>query len=381
MCCLHELLWLIPFSVLRAIIIILFFLIPLHYCYKVNRFYHNAFIGKLNFLLAFFSFYGIALILNDESIGRFGYYSDQIKNTTYLIKIYTSLLPFYVFYYFAREGVLSSRLVKMLVPILFFIATVFYYHTQQTNLLMAQLEGVKREEFTNNASYTMLALLPLIAFYLKKPFIQFFLLSYVIAFLLFGMKRGAIIIGGVCLLFAILYSLKSVKSKKNWFWILLLSCVVVYVVFMDVDYLLYNSDYFNYRLDMILEGDVNGRDEILSILLDYFFKQTSFLQFLFGSGAYFTMKIANNFAHNDWVEIAVNQGVFGVVVYVLYWYSLFKIWWKSKSNEVYSYGLGLFIIIYFLRTFFSMSYEDIGFYPMIVLGYCLGQTDLKHMRR
>ena len=138
-----------------------------------------------------------------------------------------------------------------------------------------------------------------------------------------------------------------------------------------------SSMYFNERLQMTIEGDTNERQSIATMMINHLKNDASFLELLVGGGAYNTLKATGRLAHNDWLEIALNQGLLGLVVYATYWLTLIKTWYKTKSSNVYSLGIAFFIIVYFLRTFFSMSYEEISFYSMLILGYCMAKIDNK----
>ena len=92
---------------------------------------------------------------------------------------------------------------------------------------------------------------------------------------------------------------------------------------------------------------------------------------MLGSGANATINIAGNYAHNDWLEIAVNNGLIGIVIYVVYWISLFKTCRNAKLYPKYYLILTTFIIIVFMETLFSMSYNSQPIYITSVLAWVL----------
>ena len=120
---------------------------------------------------------------------------------------------------------------------------------------------------------------------------------------------------------------------------------------------------------------MSGRDVVFSQLSSYFFNETSAWQFYLGSGANHTVAVAGNYAHNDWLELAVNQGCLGVLVYLIYWICMYKTWRHSKSLPTIYSSLGALLIIYFLSTFFSMSYGSMSIYATLCMGYCLAQSE------
>jgi hypothetical protein len=94
------------------------------------------------------------------------------------------------------------------------------------------------------------------------------------------------------------------------------------------------------------------------------------LQFLFGRGAWATLKVSDNFAHNDWLELGVNQGGVGVCLYVMYWIAFYTTA-KGLGNGTVRNATMYVMLISFLMTMFSMSYDNMSIYATIVIGYCM----------
>lgn len=131
------------------------------------------------------------------------------------------------------------------------------------------------------------------------------------------------------------------------------------------------NKYIQHRIEQTEEGATSGRDVIFAKLFSYFMHETSAWQFYFGSGANHTVAVAGNYAHNDWLELAVNQGCLGILVYLIYWICMYKTWRNSKSNSIIYSSFGAICVIFFLSTFFSMSYDNMSIYATLCLGYCL----------
>ena len=130
------------------------------------------------------------------------------------------------------------------------------------------------------------------------------------------------------------------------------------------------SDYMMKRIDDTLAGNSSGRDNLYSFFWKYFTEQADFKHYLIGRGANGTLEIYYNYAHNDWLEIAVNQGILGVVVYAFYWLCFYKTW-KHATNIDAKTILALTALIFFAKTMFSMSYNDMSYVSTSVLGYAL----------
>ena len=101
------------------------------------------------------------------------------------------------------------------------------------------------------------------------------------------------------------------------------------------------------------------------------------MRFLFGNGAYGTIQLYFNYAHNDWLEIAIDNGLIVLILYAAFWISLIAMLFKGKRGTTTTLMLGMFIIIYFIRTMISMSYNSISLYAACALGYALAYYEMK----
>jgi O-antigen ligase len=143
------------------------------------------------------------------------------------------------------------------------------------------------------------------------------------------------------------------------------------IAFYAVNRMMSRSDYFQERVNDTMEGDTSGRDIYYAFFIDYYLNNTTDEEFLLGMGANATLGIWHNYAHNDWLEIAINQGLFGVFLYLIYWITFLKLCLKKGVEHKIKTALWIVFVIYFLQTFFSMSYSDYTLYSSMVLGYCI----------
>ena len=229
--------------------------------------------------------------------------------------------------------------------------------------------GSSAEEITNNVGYLFLSLIPVWVLFRKKPLLQYAGLAFCMVFILMGMKRGAILIGGVVVLYLIWQIIKNARGKQRFIVILLTAVLAVAGVYFVID-MMTSSDYFIQRLEATKEGNSSGRDSLYSFFWTYFTEKADAIQYLFGRGANGTLEIYYNYAHNDWLEIAVNQGLLGIIVYAVYWKKFYSTWRQSTNIEAKTI-LALIGIIYFAKTLFSMSYADMTYVCTSVLGYAL----------
>lgn len=319
----------------------------------------------LNILILLFTIYGFILVFMSPSTIYYPLSGMSMKSYSYIKSIYLSLLPIYPFYYYIKKGFLTAERLRIW-GVIFLASVTLSYIRMQRDALKALLDA---DEITNNSCYLFLSCLPLLVLYRKKPLIQFACLAFVIAFIVMGMKRGAIAIGLVCAVYFMLQSIRNSKGKTRILFMLLSIGICIFAVFFFTHEMT-TSDYMMKRIDDTLAGNTSGRDNLYSFFWKYFTEQADFKHYLIGRGANGTLEIYYNYAHNDWLEIAVNQGILGVVVYAFYWLCFYKTW-KHATNIDAKTILALTALIFFAKTLFSMSYNDMSYVSTSVLGYAL----------
>lgn len=347
--------------------VIFFFqlLVSIYYTgYALHYYKMPSYMKALTVFVLVLTIYGFILLASPVSYSA-------VPNYVYLQGLFISLLPIYPFYIFTRQGKLTRASLRWW-TLLFFVAVTLQYFLQRQNMLMklAQI-GSQREEITNNTGYDFLSVIPLLAFFSKKKIVQYAGLVYVMIFILMCMKRGAILIGTVCVVWFLYLSLKNAK-RGNKIAIIFLSVVAILISCFALNNLLENSDYFNQRIEQTLAGDSSGRDEIYETLLAHFLNESNPLMFMFGNGANGTLKITGHNAHNDWLELAINQGLLGIVIYFTYWFCFYKSMKRKRYDEELFMATSLLFVSNLLRSFFSMSYGDMSIYATVCLGYCMG---------
>lgn len=333
-----------------------------------------SFIKALNIFLIMTTLYGGILILGGQELYITEDEITKVPNFQYLKDIYMSILPIYTIYHYVLRGDINRQHIGVLLLLFISITWIEYFQTQANNLAAAMAIGSTREEFTNNQGYAFLAILPLLLLWNKKPLLQYILFLICVGGIILCMKRGAIIIGTVCAIFFIYYSLKAAKGSTK-FAIVILSILAITTITFIVREMLTTSDYFMYRIEQTLEGNSSNRDIIYSHLWDSFINEPNPLILLFGRGANATLTLAPNFAHNDWLELITNQGLLGIGVYILYFVALYKdIKRIRRINKTYSIVLTMVLLILFSRTLFSMSYNTVSIALALAIGLVLANS-------
>lgn len=347
-------------------------LLSLYYVVVANKQYNLPnYFKALNVLLLMFTIYGVILILNDKQY-YVGY--GLVSKTNYLVIIFISLLPIYASYVFTRRGQLTEKRAQFYFVIFLIISIISFYSKQNVLLQQAIELNSSSEEFTNNVGYVFVGLLPAIVLFRKWPVLQYLFLGVCGYFILTSMKRGAILTGAVCLLWFMSINLKTATKRKKII-ILIVNGLIVFLAIYFFYYLLNNSPYFQYRLEQTMESNSSGRDEIYSTLFSHFIQEDNPFLLLFGNGANGTLPITGNYAHNDWLELAINQGFLGLVVYLFYWICFIKSWRRCKNVPQSFVIVSICLFSYFLISIFSMSYNGMSRCASMALGYALAVVD------
>lgn len=309
-------------------------------------------------LIVMYIIYGGIHILFDAPIFIF-------PNYTYLQFSLNSLIPIYLFYHFTKQGYLSSDRIR--IYFIFFIVTcILLYYKYET----AVLQNSDETEITNNIGYMFTSLIPLLFFYIKKPFLLYILMGVTLLFMFMGMKRGAILIGMANIFLLLYVSLKNARRWVKFFTIVLSALLIVGIVYY-INYMISNSVYFASRIEQTLNGDSSGRDIIYGKLWKMLNNEINIFYFLFGRGADATIINIGAYAHQDWLETYCNNGLIGVIILFYFFYTLGKVVWKSRyyfSNIMFYSFVSLFIIC-FSKSLFSMSIQNLELSQTLLLGF------------
>lgn len=347
----------------------IYLVMSLYYIYAVlTKCRLTLFMKVLTALFAAFMFYGLIFLI----VGTDSSWMMQNVSPVWNLKLYfNSFAPLYAFYYFGSKKMIDEKWFRVIGVV--FLFAIFYQYSSFSDRAMLRYDRVLGE-FTNNAGYYWLAILPIVVFFRNKPVISFLLLAYISVMIIMCMKRGPVIIGG---LLDIYFIITLLKNSKNRFWISAISIFVLLFIgtfFMDF---LTSNNYAAARMEATIEGNSSQRDFIYSFYLDYFLHKTDVFNFLVGNGACATGRILGTAAHNDWLEIAICMGLIGVLFYLYYWITNFKTIKharKYSGSETIIMVLTAIIFTNFMKTLFSMSINDMMLCSNAMLGYCLSKV-------
>lgn len=336
-----------------------------------------GFFTAINLFLAMIAVYGAVYIYDGPLMMGDGSFTTPL---TYIKNPLISFLPVYAFYYFTKKGVITERWICAVSVIALALCIVQYYVQMEASITARELRGIQAEEVTNNSGYLFLMIIPLLVLFYRNRLIQFALLAVILTFVVMAMKRGAILVGACCLVYFIWNTFRR-GSRRDLKIILLLTVALFVGGYYLITYMLENSEYFQYRVLETLEGNTSGRDIIYAKLYNYVQNECSSVKVLFGSGADYSVVIAGNFAHNDWLELLVDCGLLGVTIYAFYFAALYKSILGLPSKNAAKPMAYLCLFILSSRSLFSMSYGDLFFPLALALGYSLAQIGPKRVVR
>lgn len=347
-------------------IISFFLIISLVFFIKVNlRGTIPIYLKSLNILVVLFTIYGVIRIISSEEIYRTGgIWQNPI---TYLKSYYISVLPVYAFYYFSILGKIDVNWLRQwFVVFIFFV--MFQYYTSEVSLFNALSEkGIETDLITNNMGYYFVSLMCLIPFFNKESIIQYIILLICGFFVISSAKRGAMFCFTINTLILLFNNLRHSSIKKKVTGIILGgSCLFSGYVYMN--YMMTNTSFA--RRFILESGFSSGRDSLYVDVINHIFNENSIFSLIFGNGADASIAIFGNYAHNDWLEFAIDMGILGVLAYLSYYISFFKTIKDSKNFTIQNVLLFLFISCV-MKSIYSMAIADFQIYESAALAYCL----------
>lgn len=351
-------------SILATVIVISFYaFLKVTICFK-----EPVYLKWLSIMLLILTIYGVIPIIDGEVIHKNGYVNSVSDNYFYLQTIYQSILPIFAFYYFTLKKQMTSKTLNILFLFILLSCILIFY--QKYNIASVRMN---REEVTNNIGYYFVPLIPMLYIIKIRNLWKYIFLIISFFFIMMSVKRGAILVGTFAMISFVIFQLRKVQIKQVLY-IVSLSAVALYTVYKYVMNLYDSSAYFRVRLERTLEGDSSGRDRIYMDFLNYFTDKSTLMEFLIGHGAAGTVKEFGGWAHNDWLEFAIDFGVLGIILYLVYWCLFVYEWWNYCGPIECKRTMRDCIIIYFLITLFSMSINNMPIAATLCIGYCLAKN-------
>ena len=225
-------------------------------------------IWALGLLYLMFFVYGSFPIIEGKDFYAWRSDNRRIRSFLYILQISVSILPIFVFYYYAKLGILTKKYIQNKAVPFLFVVIISYFVNLQDSLMESG-----KEEVTNNSGYLILSIFPMLVLLKARSIKQYVLMGICVLLIFFAMKRGAILILLFCLIIYFWFLLFKSKSSKRFGVIIALFVAIVSVYFIYTS-LLNSSDYFQTRLEKTMDGDSGGRDVIFEFFYSYFIKES-----------------------------------------------------------------------------------------------------------
>lgn len=357
-------------------LLLIILLLSLRYMFiTLTKYRPPVFLKALAVFMGLFLVYTLLSYLDATPIFKHFVLERRVPTTYSLKVLLMSLLPIFVYYYFGCRALINEGSLQKYFIIFIVLTTLMFI--QEQNELMANAVQMRslQEDFVNNVAYNFLQMMPFLLLLNNKSILQYGGLIVIMVFLVLGMKRGALLIGVICFLYFLFETLKNTTKSKKITISVLMICVSIFFVYFVQEYFIAN-EFFQNRIEYTLEGDSSGRDVRYGKLFDHLMSQNNIASIVFGGGLYETVRISGNYAHNDWLELGVNMGLVGIVIYILYYVAFIKSIFDAKraKNNVIKTSLIMCGMILFASSLFSMSYDSISVPLALVVGYSLSQT-------
>ena len=264
--------------------------------------------------------------------------------------IMMALISMSAFAFLSSQRLCEERFIVAIFVVLLVASIGYFYYMRDSMLIESALD--EDQGITNNGSVAFVALLPWL-FLIKKRWVSMLGLFVCLFFLVLGAKRGNML---AAIIPSILFVAFVLRALKGW-WLKLLCVIgVIAVVGGGVVTFLEEDEYLQQRLEDTMEGNSSGRDTIYRNALDCWWYSDD-AQFWFGHGFLGTIPQIGKMAHNDWLEILVDYGVFGVILYGMIFYRLGKAIWNEK-NRTNRQVLMSCMAIWLLKSLYSMAYLE-----------------------
>lgn len=301
------------------------------------------------------------------------YDGEKVSTATMILYVFIICSSVSAFYFIGLNQSISKILLKVFTVVL---GAIFVY-----NILHFDVSSLEEGEYdytsANNKSYLLAALFPFLLLFWGKKWLMFLLMLASTIFVVFLLKRGAMICVGVCLLAALYFSNKEKNSFKKratirTIFMRILALMSIGVVF----YVLFNVYQENVILQARLDSGSSGRDKIYSRILNVWNNSDFYLQ-LIGYGPFSTIPLAKIYAHNDWLELLLDFGLIGLSLYIAIISSIIRFYKKNNLDFQQKAAIVICVLFIIIKSTFSMCiYQLESILVFGFMGYTIGMAQI-----
>lgn len=270
----------------------------------------------------------------------------------------------YPFYYF---GITGKSLQNLLI----------IYALVMTFLSIGEFTAVHADTIIDrqdNLGYVFVSFTPFIFLLNRRKILMLGALLVLNIFVLMSAKRGAVICCGVVDALCLLYLSRDNNNRS-----LINKCLVLVALIYSASFLydaISSNDFLLSRMDDMEDGRTSGRDTLYTAIWRGWLYKFNDVQMLFGRGfCAAPIVTGTQFAHNDWLELLADLGLFGVIIYYFFISAMLVQAIRYKGSLNIKYLLLSVWSIWFIQSMVSMSYMDADSYKyMMLFGYFSGYS-------
>lgn len=319
----------------RKLLFAFLFLLAIYKCFTMGlRLSRQSVIGLIFYIIVFFT-----MIIHSRNIDVTAFSNVFMPAIILILSNYYYLGP-------------NNR--RKILLILYFSIVIFLYIE---NVILG---SYRYKPAGLNSIYFFLLLTPLIFYDMSKK-IQIIVMIFVTILTVISFKSTAIII------LAALYLLLYFTNQKN----LTIRVILFPIIAIGFLYIALHLSYTYFGIDImkmyvresIADGG-NGRVAIWTEVIDLI-RNNGFYSFLMGNGYNSVSKTLLMSAHNDFLEILYDYGIFSLIAYIAFLISMLLPGLKFKNNR-----FRLFIMLYtelLIMLMLSNSIFEASYYLLIVL--------------
>lgn len=229
-------------------------------------------------------------------------------------------------------------------------------------------------------SFVLLMVLPSLSFVSGKK--KYYLLVFASLILLLSLKRSIVLILLSVIFFNLFVFGRYSKNKIKLFFIMVLLILFCFLFLGIVNELTDGSLFL--RFNNLADDGGSGRDSIYSDVLNIIYNSSE-LELLFGHGNFSVKYFLGVLAHNDYLELMCDFGIFALFYFVLFilylLYNSFAIIIRKKIDYKYTLAFSISVLIFFLTGVFNCFISGIYVYPIAFqLGVYMGFiNNIKHI--
>lgn len=320
--------------------------------YECSKYKFNGFERSILIFEAFVIFNAIITMISGQAFA-----------STLVSKSMLALPSFVAFGYLGKKGVLTDRLVVVVIIVFTICGYLEFYHWADFFNSYSP-----ENEYNTIGINIFLFVIPLLLF-IKKRLISVLAFFVCITYLLIGAKRGLILCAIVP---SFLFITSLFKGKKSLFHRAIIPIIIVALIYL-VSNLIESYGIITERYNSTMEGNSSGRDVLYSTYY-HTWKDSNPFNMLFGFGTAATERSFIGLkAHSDWIEILYDYGIFGIILYFVYFINLIKLYVNNRKSEYANIFLCI-VWICGLKSIFSFVFFDSELLALAVsYGYVVGK--------